>query len=123
LTNYAGNTPTGLVFDTRTQSRIFVADASDAYYTRNADGAATFTTLTSNLPAGFTRPTSLEFIPNNGVNALLVGVLNTPLTCTSAPNGCLISSTQSPIIVADSDASGNLSGWSIRWSTTRRSTF
>ena len=60
---------------------------------------------------GFTRPTSVEFIANNGVNALLVGGLNTPLTCTSAPNGCVISSSQSPITVADSAASGNLSGW------------
>ena len=70
------------MFDTRIQSRIFVADATNLYYTRNAGGAATFTTLTSNLPAGFIRPTSVEFISNNGVNALLVGGLNTPLTCT-----------------------------------------
>ena len=111
LTNYAGDTPTGIVFDTRIQSRIFVADAINLYYTRNAGGAATFAALTSNLPAGFTRPTSVEFISNNGVNALLVGGLNTPLTCTTAPNGCIISNTQSPITVADSDSSGLLSGW------------
>jgi len=86
-------------------------DGSDLYYTKNAGGAATFATETGNLPAGFTRPTSLEFISNNGVNAVLIGGLNTPLTCTSAPNGCVIASTQSPITVADSDASGNLSGW------------
>ena len=111
LTNYAGDTPSGIVFDTRIQSRIFVADATNLYYTRNAGGAATFTTLTSNLPAGFTRPTSVEFISNNGVNALLVGGLNTPLSCTTAPNGCIVSNTQSPITVADSDSSGLLSGW------------
>ena len=29
--------------------------------------------LTANLPAGFIRPMSVEFISNNGVNALLVG--------------------------------------------------
>ena len=111
LTNYAGGTPTGIVFDTRIQSRLFVADASNLYYTTNAGGAATFTNETANLPTGFARPTSLEFISNNGVNAVLVGGLNAPLTCTSAPNGCVISPTQSPITVADSDSSGNLSGW------------
>ncbi len=111
LSNYAGATPTGIVFDTRIQSRIFVADATDLYYTRNAGGAATFATLTSNLPQGFIRPTSVEFISNNGVNALLVGGMNTPLSCTSAANGCVISSTQSPITVADSDTSGLLSNW------------
>ena len=111
LSNYAGATPTSIVFDNRIQSRIFVADATDLYYTRNAGGAATFATLTSNLPQGFIRPTSVEFISNNGVNALLVGGMNTPLSCTSAPNGCVISSTQSPITVADSDASGLLSNW------------
>ena len=111
LTSYAGDTPTSIVFDTRIQSRIFVADSVNLYYTQNAGGGATFNTLTSNLPAGFARPTSVEFIANNGVNALLVGGLNTPLTCMSAPNGCVISSTQSPITVADSNSNGNLSGW------------
>ncbi|HEV2336743.1 MAG TPA: autotransporter domain-containing protein, partial [Stellaceae bacterium] len=51
------------------------------------------------------------FIANNGVNALLVGGLNMPLSCTSAPDGCVIASTQSPITVADSNAEGQLSGW------------
>ena len=70
-----------------------------------------FTRLTPNLPAGFVRPTAVEFISNNGVNALLVGGLNTPLSCDASPNGCVISSQQSPITVADSDGNGNLSGW------------
>ena len=112
LSSYGGDTPTGLVFDNRSENRLFVADATTLYYTTNAaGGAAIFANLTNNLPMGFTRPTSVEFIANNGVNALLVGGLNTPLTCTSAPNGCVISSSQSPITVADSAASGNLSGW------------
>jgi hypothetical protein len=111
LTNYAGDTPNAIVFDTRSQSRLFVADSINLYYTKNADGAATFGSLTSNLPAGFVRPTALEFIANNGVNALLVGGLNTPLSCTPGLNACTISSAQSPITVADSDVSGNLSGW------------
>lgn len=112
LTDYHADTPTGMVFDNRSENRLFVADATNLFYTTNAaGGAATFSALTADLPAHFVRPTSVEFISNNGVNALLIGGLNTPLTCTSAPNGCVISSAQSPITVVDSDASGNLSGW------------
>ena len=87
--------------------------ARTLYYTRNADmgASATFATLTSNLPVGFVTPTSVEFISRNGVNALLVGGLNQPATCTPAPNGCVIASTQSPITVADSGSSGLLSNW------------
>ena len=96
---------------TRIADRLFVADATDLYSPNQCHGGGHLHNLTSNLPAGFTRPTSVEFIANNGVNALLVGGLNTPLTCISAPNGCVISSPQSPITVADSDSIGNLSGW------------
>src|SRR5262249_54886974 len=86
------------------------ADSVNLWGTNNQ--GAQFSSLTSNLPVGFTRPTAVEFISNNGVNALLVGGLLTPLTCDSSPNGCVISSsTQSPITVADSDGNGNLSGW------------
>jgi autotransporter-associated beta strand protein len=116
LSNYNGEVPTSIVFDYRSQSRLFVADGFAAYYTQNANTAApTFTTL--GLPPSlnnFTRLTSVEFISTNGVNALLVGGLNTPQTCTtgpSAPNGCVVSPSQSPIIVADSDNNGALSGW------------
>jgi autotransporter-associated beta strand protein len=113
LSNYSGDTPTGIVFDTRIQSRLFAVDGSNLYYTRNADmgAGATFATLTSNLPTGFITPTSVEFVSNNGVNALLVGGLNQPASCTPAPNGCIIASTQSPITVADSGSSGLLSNW------------
>jgi len=111
LTSNLGTAPTGIVFDTRIQSRIFAVDGTDLIYTRNAGAGATFATLTASFPLGFIRPTSVEFISNNGVNALLVGGLDRPLTCTSAPNGCTISSSQSPIIAADSDSSGLLSNW------------
>ena len=113
LSSYSGNVPTGIVFDTRIQSRLFAVDGTDLYYTRNVDmgASATFATLTSNLPVGFITPTSVEFISKNGVNALLVGGLNQPATCTPAPNGCVIASTQSPITVADSGSSGLLSNW------------
>jgi autotransporter-associated beta strand protein len=114
LTNYAGLTPTSLVFDARTYARFFVADSVNLWSSQNGSAAPAnvdFANLSSNLPAGFIRPTSVEFISNNGVNALLVGGLNVPLSCNSSPNGCVISSQQSPVTVADSDANGNLSRW------------
>jgi outer membrane autotransporter protein len=112
--NAGGGAPTGIVFDARTAQRFFVADGINLWSTRNGTvpaASVTFQSLTPNLPLGFTRPTSLEFISNNGVNALLVGGLNLPLACGSSPDGCVINAQQSPITVADSDSSGNLSGW------------
>ena len=94
---YVGSTPTGLVFDPRSQNRFYVADFSNLYGTTNQ--GATIQTLTSNLPAHFIRPTALDFISNNGVNALLVTGLNNLVNA------------QSPIVVADSDSSGTLSNW------------
>jgi autotransporter-associated beta strand protein len=112
-----GLSPTAMVFDPTSPSaqtspgqiRFYVADSVNLWGTQ--DQGTSFTKLTTQLPAGFVRPTAVEFISNNGVNALLVGGLNTPLSCDSSPNGCLISSKQSPITVADSDGNGNLFGW------------
>ncbi len=98
LTNYLGDVPTGVVFDARSAARFFVADYA-ALWGSTTSGAS-FTDLTSNLTTlNIARPTSLEFIANNGVNALLVGGLpaNT--------------SALSPIAVAMSDGTGTLSGW------------
>lgn len=114
LTNYAGAIPTSTTYDLRTQQRFFVTDSKDLWYVRNgavAPGSVTFAPLTANLPAGFIRPSSTEFISSNGVNALLVGGMNVPLSCNSSPGGCIISALQSSITVADSDVSGNLGGW------------
>jgi outer membrane autotransporter protein len=122
LTQYAGQAPTSVVLDPNSPSaqtspgqiRFYVADGRSLWGTQNqgtSSASLTFTSLTGNLPAGFNRPTSVEFISNNGVNALLVGGINSPLSCDSSPNGCVISSEQSPIMVADSDTNGNLSGW------------
>jgi autotransporter-associated beta strand protein len=97
LPAYVGATPTGLVFDPRSQNRFYVADFSDLYGT--TDQGATIQSLTANLPAHFIRPTALDFISNNGVNALLVTGLNNQVNA------------QSPIVVADSDSSGTLSNW------------
>lgn len=114
LTTYPGVTPNSVIYDLRTQRRFFIADTKDLWGVGNGTAAAasvSFTRLTGDLPAGFIRPTATEFIANNGVNALLVGGLDTPLSCTTAPDGCVIASTQSPIAVADSNAQGRLTGW------------
>src|SRR5262245_11574568 len=92
-----GVTPTGIVLDPRSQFRYFVADNTNLFGT-TTQGAA-FTNLTGNLPAGIIRPTALEFISNNGVDALLVGGLNN------------VANAQSTIAVADSDPVGVLSNW------------
>jgi fibronectin-binding autotransporter adhesin len=94
---YAGLAPTSVKFDLRSDQRFFAADSANLYGTVNQ--GASFQTLNGNLPAGFIRPTALGFVDNNGVDALLVGGLNT------ADN------VGNPLVVADSDAAGNLSGW------------
>ena len=88
------------MFDPRSQNRFYVADNSNLYGT--TDQGTTIQSLTSNLtsiPGNFIRPTALDFISNNGVNALVVGGLNNQVNA------------QSPIVVADSDSSGTLSNW------------
>jgi autotransporter-associated beta strand protein len=92
-----GLAPTGIVLDPRSQLRYFVADNTNLFGTTTQ--GATFTNLTANLPAGIIQPTTLGFISNNGVNALLVGGLNN------------VANAQSPIAAADSDAIGNLTNW------------
>jgi autotransporter-associated beta strand protein len=93
-----GLSPTGIVLDPRSQHRYFVADFTNLFGTRNQ--GVTFTNLTANLmPFGIIRPTALEFISNNGVDALLTGGLNN------------VANAQSPIAIADSDADGALSNW------------
>jgi hypothetical protein len=90
-----GLSPTGIVLDPRSQHHYFVADNTNLFGTTNQ--GATFANLTPNLPAGIIRPTALEFISNNGVDALVVGGLNS------------VANAQSTIAVADSDAAGALS--------------
>jgi autotransporter-associated beta strand protein len=118
LIGYRGDVPTSIVFDNRSSSYVYVADATSLYAITNAtDPAAVVTKINvGQLVPGFTRPTSVEFIANNGVNALLVGGLNTPLTCTLlVPQGCVISAAQSPITVADVDINGGLNGSLSGW--------
>jgi autotransporter-associated beta strand protein len=100
LPAYAGNAATALTFDTRFQNYFYVADNSNLYGTSNQ--GTSFQNLTSNLtalPGNFIRPAALEFISNNGVNALVVGGLQNQVNA------------QSSIAIADSDLSGNLSNW------------
>lgn len=99
LANYIGGTPVSIVFDSRSQDRIFAADGSKFFGTTNATTTATFTNLTGFLPGSLFAPNTLEFISTNGVNALLVGGVNN------------VENAQSTIAVADSDNSGNLTGW------------
>jgi autotransporter-associated beta strand protein len=94
---YGGSAPTSVKFDLRSDQRFFVADSINLYGSTNQ--GTTFQNLTSNLPANFTRPTSLGFVDYNGVDALLVGGVN------NADNA------GSPLVVADSSAAGALSGW------------
>jgi len=95
---YAGTAPTGIVLDPRSQHRYFVADHTNLFGTMNRGGL--FTNLTANLmPLDIIRPTALEFISSNGVDALVVGGLNN------------VANAQSPIAIADSDAVGALSNW------------
>ena len=102
LASYAAlpnvETPSGIVFDPRRQDRFYVADASNLWGTNNR--GTSFSSLTGNFSQmGVSRPTSVEFISANGVQALLTGgVMNSEVA-------------QSPIVVADSDANGNLTGW------------
>jgi autotransporter-associated beta strand protein len=92
-----GGVPTSLVFDQRSSQRFYVADGTSLWGTQ--DQGQTINPLTANLPANVSRPTSVEFINNNGVNALLTGGLTT------------VANAQSQIAVADSDDSGNLLNW------------
>jgi hypothetical protein len=92
-----GLSPTGIVLDPRSQFRYFVADHTNLFGTTNQ--GATFTNLRTNLPAGIIRPTALEFISHNGVDALVVGGLND------------VADAPSTIAIADSDAVGTLSNW------------
>jgi outer membrane autotransporter protein len=97
VTSYGGQAPTGIVLDPRSQHRYFVADNTNLFGTRNQGG--TFTDLTANLPAHIIRPTALEFISTNGVDALVVGGLND------------VADARSTIAIADSDVAGALSNW------------
>ena len=98
----AMHAPNAVLFDPRSENRFFAAApgiSGDGFLWGTVNGGATGTDLTANLPANFIRPQALGFISSNGVNALLVGGMNS-----AAHAG-------DPLVSADSDASGNLSDW------------
>lgn len=98
----AMHAPNAVLFDPRSENRFFAAapgTSGNGFLWSSVDGGATGTDLTSNLPANFIRPDALGFISSNGVNALLVGGMN------SAANA------GNPLVSADSDAGGVLSNW------------
>ena len=64
-------TPAAGVFDPREAKRFYVVDTVNIYGT--ADGGANFQNLHGNLPPGYTNLRAVEFLSNNGVNALFVG--------------------------------------------------
>jgi autotransporter-associated beta strand protein len=91
---YAGNIPTSLAFGPSSQA-FYVADTFNLWSTVDQGTHI----IASTLPTNFTRPTSVEFIDNNGVEALLVGGLSS------------VAYAQSPILVADSNPTGDLGSW------------
>ena len=100
LANYNGGAAVAVLFDARTADRYFVADGSKLWTNVNSTTSTTFTDLTANLTGlNVIRPSALEFISKNGVNALVVG----GLVSTAA--------TASPLVVADSSGTGVLSNW------------
>jgi len=109
-----GQTPTSVAFGVYDQSLLpqyhqhfYVADSTNLWAgTLNGtpSGGATVTLQPPLLlPEGLISPTSVEFINHNGVEALLVGGL---MHCVGSDGTC--DPSQSPIAVADSDNSGNL---------------
>jgi len=93
ILTYDGKEPTSLAFGPFSEA-FYVADSNNLHSTQ--DDGANFT-LEDLTGSGITNPTSVEFINNNGVQALLVGGLK---STAAAP---------SPVAVADSDAIGFLS--------------
>ena len=100
LANYGGDAPTSVVFDDRRAARYYVADGTKLWTNVDATTNTTFTDISPNLaPLNLTRPTAVEFISHNGVNALLVGALST------------VAGSASPLAVADSPTPDQLVNW------------
>lgn len=94
LTNYIGNPPTAVVFDSRTAQNFFVTDQQYVYAATNAGQVFNFYQIPSNIGPIY----ALEFISNNGVNALLAGGFSTVTG-------------EGPLAVADCDINANLTNW------------
>ena len=89
-----------MVFDDRHAARYYVADGTKLWTNVDATTNTTFTDLSAKLTSlNLTRPTAVEFISHNGVNALLVGALST------------VAGSASPLAVADSPTPDQLVNW------------
>lgn len=100
LTDYRaqnGLAPQSVVFDARTIQRFYVTDGTSVWATTNA--GTNFSNLSASLPTDFISPRALEFISQNGVNALVIGGLN------NAAN------LGNPIVTATSKSDGTLYDW------------
>lgn len=100
LSNYAtagGAAAKSLVFDYRSDTQFYVADGSKLWSgsAATADGAFAAIDLSA---VKLIQPGAVEFVSNNGVNALFVGGLSS-----------VTGAAQSPLAVADSSAIGTLS--------------
>ncbi|MDP1749882.1 MAG: autotransporter domain-containing protein [Reyranella sp.] len=99
LTSYTGASATSLVFDYRSDKQFYAADGDKLWSASAAVPGGSFKALDDDLaPVKLIRPSAVEFISNNGVNALLVGGLSD-----------ITGAGQSPLVVADSSAVGALS--------------
>ena len=59
------------MFDPRAAQRFYIVDSINIYGT--ADGGTKFQNLRGNLPVSYANLRAVEFLSNNGVNALFVG--------------------------------------------------
>ncbi len=102
LSNYAtagGAAAKSLVFDYRSDTQFYIADGNKLWSGSAATTDGTFAAIDLST-VKLIQPGAVEFISNNGVNALLVGGL-------SSDTGAA----QSPLAVADSSAVGTLSAF------------
>ncbi len=68
---YSATAPVAGVFDPRDANKFYIVDTANIYGT--ATGGTSFQNLRGNLPASFSNLRAVEYLSNNGVNALFVG--------------------------------------------------
>ena len=106
--NYEGSTPSSISFGSSYET-FYVADGEYLHIGQVSKDTNDTTFSKANLSSShIERPTSVEFLNNNGVEALLVGGLKRTLW----KDGKIIVDGTSPIVVATSDDSGELGSFS-----------
>ena len=71
LTKWPTPAPAAGVFDPRDANKFYIVDTVNIYGTAN--GGTNFQNMRGNLPATFANLRAVEFLSNNGVNAVFVG--------------------------------------------------